>query len=279
MHGAADDLDVMGNDGFLPEDYDFIDPYAQPEEEESDGFEYDENEEYFVLSDEIPETGFTPAEILRAIVTPYGNRRPRAVIGVVSSIMRDTLTEPQKEGEMLFENALVSVERHHDIVFVGLEFPGEYTDELKKLWKLLREYGENLERYADIESASPEFDIFIMPKTNTNISLGGTSPFFWTLQATQPGGKPVQIAMLFNEADIDFTVNSMEDEMIEKAAVDEIEKKREQIEQENKQLEEDLKKMDEKSRYSMADDFENIVPGEDMVYGIPASGDDPDSDG
>ena len=51
------------------------------------------------------------------------------------------------------------------------------------------------------------------------------------------------------------------------------------LEQENKQLEEDLKKMDEKSRYSMADDFENIVPGEDMVYGIPASGDDPDSDG
>ena len=255
----------------LPEDYDYIDPYAQPKEDEGDGFDYDEDEEYYVLSDEIPETGFTPAEILKAIVTPYGNRRPRAVIGAVSSIIRESLKEPQKEGELLFENALVSVERRHDVVFVGLEFPGEYTDELKKLWKLLREYGENLERYAEIDSASPEFDLFIMPRTNTSISMGGSSPFFWTLQATEPGGKPVQIAMLFKDTDIDFSVNSMKEEEIEKAAVEELDKKREQIEQENKILEEELKKMDEKSRYSMADDFENIVPGEDMVYQNPGT--------
>ncbi len=255
------------NQNAAPGGYDFVDPYARMYEDTNtnNGFQYDENEEFYVLPEEVPETGYTPEEILRAIVTPYGNKRPRAITGAVSSLMRSNLKEPQKEGEHMFKDALVTVERRHDIVFVGFEFPDQFSDDLKKLWRLLRDYGKTLERYALVPNVSPEFDIFVMPNTNINVSMNCTAPFFWTLQAMEPGGKPVQICLLFKEDDINFTVNSMTEELVEDFAVAELDRKREKIEEENKLLEEQLDKMDERNHYAMADDFENIVPGESML--------------
>ena len=248
------------------DDFDYIDPYAAPETKEGDGFDYDEDEYYYTLPDEIPETGFTPEQILKAIVTPEGNRRPRAIIGCVHSLEHEGLDVPQKQSEYLFENALVTVDRRHNIVSIGFEFPEQYDDNLKKVWKQLNDYGSDLNRYAEIENADARFDIFIMPKNNMNASLCAANPFFWTLRIPEVGGTPVQISMLFMENDIDFTVNSMERDTLEKAVVDDIKARTESLEAENIALEEEIKKADTKSRYSMADDFENIVPGEDMVY-------------
>ncbi len=249
-----------------PDDFEYIDPYATPDTKEGDGFDYDENEYYYTLPDEIPETGFTPEMILKAIVTPEGNRRPRAVIGCVHSLEHESLKEPQKQSEYLFENALVTVDRRHDIVSIGLEFPEEYDDNLKKVWNQLNNYGDDLNRYVDIETSDARFDIFIMPKNNMNASLCAANPFFWTLRIPEVGGTPVQIAMLFREKDIDFTVNSLEYSDVERETMDDINARTEALEAENIALEEELKKSDKKSKYSMADDFENIVPGEDMVY-------------
>ena len=249
-----------------PDDFEYIDPYATPDTKEGDGFDYDENEYYYTLPDEIPETGFTPEMILKAIVTPEGNRRPRAVIGCVHSLEHESLKEPQKQREYLFENALVTVDRRHDIVSIGLEFPEEYDDNLKKVWNQLNNYGDDLNRYVDIETSDARFDIFIMPKNNMNASLCAANPFFWTLRIPEVGGTPVQIAMLFREKDIDFTVNSLEYSDVERETMDDINARTEALEAENIALEEELKKSDKKSKYSMADDFENIVPGEDMVY-------------
>ena len=204
--------------------------------------------------------------ILKAIVTPEGNRRPRAVIGCVHSLEHESLKEPQKQSEYLFENALVTVDRRHDIVSIGLEFPEEYDDNLKKVWNQLNNYGDDLNRYVDIETSDARFDIFIMPKNNMNASLCAANPFFWTLRIPEVGGTPVQIAMLFREKDIDFTVNSLEYSDVERETMDDINARTEALEAENIALEEELKKSDKKSKYSMADDFENIVPGEDMVY-------------
>ncbi len=249
-----------------PDDFEYIDPYATPDTKEGDGFDYDENEYYYTLPDEIPETGFTPEMILKAIITPEGNRRPRAVIGCVHSLEHESLKEPQKQSEYLFENALVTVDRRHDIVSIGLEFPQEYDDNLKKVWNQLNNYGDDLNRYVDIETSDARFDIFIMPKNNMNASLCAANPFFWTLRIPEVGGTPVQIAMLFREKDIDFTVNSLEYSDVERETMDDINARTEALEAENIALEEELKKSDKKSKYSMADDFENIVPGEDMVY-------------
>ena len=249
-----------------PDDFEYIDPYATPDTKEGDGFDYDENEYYYTLPDEIPETGFTPEMILKAIVTPEGNRRPRAVIGCVHSLEHESIKEPQKQSEYLFENALVTVDRRHDIVSIGLEFPEEYDDNLKKVWNQLNNYGDDLNRYVDIETSDARFDIFIMLKNNMNASLCAANPFFWTLRIPEVGGTPVQIAMLFREKDIDFTVNSLEYSDVERETMDDINARTEALEAENIALEEELKKSDKKSRYSMADDFENIVPGEDMVY-------------
>lgn len=249
-----------------PDDFEYIDPYATPDTKEGDGFDYDENEYYYTLPDEIPETGFTPEMILKAIVTPEGNRRPRAVIGCVHSLEHESLKEPQKQSEYLFENALVTVDRRHDIVSIGLEFPEEYDGNLKKVWNQLNNYGDDLNRYVDIETSDARFDIFIMPKNNMNASLCAANPFFWTLRIPEIGGTPVQIAMLFREKDIDFTVNSLEYSDVERETMDDINARTEALEAENIALEEELKKSDKKSKYSMADDFENIVPGEDMVY-------------
>ena len=249
-----------------PDDFEYIDTYATPDTKEGDGFDYDENEYYYTLPDEIPETGFTPEMILKAIVTPEGNRRPRAVIGCVHSLEHESLKEPQKQSEYLFENALVTVDRRHDIVSIGLEFPEEYDDNLKKVWNQLNNYGDDLNRYVDIETSDARFDIFIMPKNNMNASLCAANPFFWTLRIPEVGGTPVQIAMLFREKDIDFTVNSLEYSDVERETMDDINARTEALEAENIALEEELKKSDKKSKYSMADDFENIVPGEDMVY-------------